>query len=54
MQWINQLKLFLYFSGSRAPFSARFISDNWEYSGEMSECGRPGKGLKLGYELISC
>ena len=46
----------LYFSGTRAPFSARFISDNWEYgdAAAMMECARPGKGVKLGYELVSC
>jgi len=42
------------FTGSRAPFSIRFVSDHWDFAEMMGEAGNPGKGARLAYELIGC
>jgi len=39
---------------SRTPFNLRFISDHWEFTGDKLEANNPGKGARLGYELINC
>ena len=40
-----------FFSGSRAPFNIRFVSDHYEFAGEAA---RPGVGAKLNYILKPC